>query len=167
MPSPRPGRSSAPNAFAFAGTTLRLCPSNHILSAKSANMTGDSAASTDPPPPLFRTALLLRKTPRSQRLNSALKASETAGAFAARLRDLRRLSAGAMGGQSFYQSKRMSIRSMHSLCAMASRKCERARAVPDEFWHRQAVSGGSNIQKLEGCGVNMRKSLHRALFATG
>jgi len=24
MPSPRPGRSSAPNAFAFAGTTLRL-----------------------------------------------------------------------------------------------------------------------------------------------
>jgi hypothetical protein len=138
------------------------CPSNHILSAKIARATGDSAASTDLPPPPFRTALLLRKTPRSQRLNLALKASATA------MRSLPGFTFSAVFrraqwvGNPSTKAARMSIRSIHSLCAMASRKCERVRAVPDESRHRRAVSSGSNIQKLEGCRVSMRKSLHRA-----
>ena len=120
------------------------CPSKHILSAKSARATGDSAASTDPPPPPFRTALLLRRTLRSQRLNSAPKASATA------MRSLPGFAISAVFrraqwvGNPSTKAARMIVPSVYSLCAMASRKCERARAVPDEFRHRPC-----RFQRLE------------------
>jgi hypothetical protein len=80
------------------------CPSNHILSAKSVRATGYSAASTDPPPSTISNGSSITKNCAKSTIESALKALAMTGAFAARLRDLCRLSTGAMGGQFFYQS---------------------------------------------------------------
>lgn len=141
------------------------CPSNHILSAKSAPATGDSAASTDPPPPPFRTVLLRRKTLRSQRLNRRSKHRRLMRSLPALRSPAERPSATVWVGNPFTKAARMSFPSMYLLCAMASRKCGMARSAPSEFRRRCATYCGRNIQKLEGCGAGMRKSLHGGRFA--
>ncbi len=167
MPSPRPGRSSAPNAFAFAGTTRRLRPvESHPQRAER--------------PCDRRLGCFDRPSASTISNRSSITKNSAKSTTESALKRRRRLAHSLPGfaisavfrraqwvGNPSTKAARMSIPSMHSLCAMASRKCERTPAVPDEFGHRQAVSGGSNIQKLEGCGASMRKSLHRALFARG
>jgi hypothetical protein len=61
------------------------------------------------------------------------------------------------------KAARMNVPSVHQLCAMASRKCERARVRATELNRRRAIPYAWNMQKLEGCGASMRKCLHRAI----
>jgi hypothetical protein len=78
--------------------------SNHILSAKKPPCDRRLGCFDRPSASTISNRSSITKNSAKSTTESALTASATTGAFAARLRDLRRLSAGVMGGQSFYQS---------------------------------------------------------------